>query len=67
MDVPTPVLSPSEKLTLRALAEGEFHPHQLDWLALQRLRQAGLIEERSTGPGITAEGRRALQRVLERA
>ena len=40
---------------------------KLDWLALQRLKRAGLIEERGTGPGITAEGRRALQRLLAKA
>ena len=40
---------------------------KLDWLALQRLKRAGHIEERGTGPGITAEGRRALQRLLAKA
>ena len=34
---------------------------------LQRLKRAGHIEERGTGPGITAEGRRALQRLLAKA
>jgi hypothetical protein len=28
------------KLTLRYLAEGEIHPRELDWVAIQRLRQA---------------------------
>jgi hypothetical protein len=57
-------LSPSEKLTLRYIAEGELHPHELDWVALQRLKQAGLLEDQRTGVGMTVEGRRALQRVL---
>ena len=57
-------LSPSEKLTLRYIAEGELHPRELDWVALQRLKQAGLLEEQRIGVGMTAEGRRALQRVL---
>ena len=57
-------LSPSEGLTLRYIAEGEFHPTELDWLAIQRLKQSGLVEERRDGPSITAEGRRALQRLL---
>ena len=51
-------LSPSEELTLRYIAEGELHPRELDWLALQRLKQGGLLELRP------AEGSRALQRVL---
>jgi ribosomal protein S19E (S16A) len=60
-------LSTSERQTLRYMAEGEADPRELDWLALQRLKRAGLVEERSTGPRITAEGRRALQRLLARA
>ena len=57
-------LSPSEKLTLRYVAEGELHPSELDWIALQRLKQAGLLEDQRTRLGMTAQGRRALQRVL---
>jgi hypothetical protein len=57
-------LSPSEKLTLRYIAEGELHPRELDWVALQRLKQAGLLEARRTEVSMTPEGRRALQRVL---
>jgi ribosomal protein S19E (S16A) len=56
-------LSPSEKLTLKHLAEGELHIQHLDWVALQRLKRLGLAEERSTGPAITQEGRRELQRL----
>ena len=40
-------LSRSEKLTLRYIAEGELH-RELDWLALQRLKQAGLLQARRT-------------------
>ena len=57
-------LSPSEKLTLRYIAEGELHPRELDWLALQRLKQAGLLQARPHGLKMTPEGMRALQRVL---
>ena len=58
-------LSPSEKLTLKYVAEGELHMRELDWLAVQRLAQAGLIEERRTGrPTLTAAGRRILQRLM---
>jgi ribosomal protein S19E (S16A) len=62
-----PTLSPSEKLTLKHLAEGELHARELDWVALQRLKRLGLVEERSTGPALTKEGRRELQRLLARA
>jgi hypothetical protein len=61
MDTTAPTLSSSEKLTLRYLAEGEIHPRELDWVAIQRLRQAKLIEERPGRPGLTPEGRRAWQ------
>jgi ribosomal protein S19E (S16A) len=57
-------LSSSEKVTLRYVAEGELHASELDWVALQRLKQAGLLEDQRTAMGITAEGRRALQRLL---
>jgi hypothetical protein len=57
-------LSPSEKQTLRYIAEGELHPRELDWLALERLKQAGLLQARPQGLKMTDEGRRALQRVL---
>ena len=57
-------LSPSEKLTLRYIAEGDLHPRELDWLAIQRLQQAGLLHIRPQGFKMTDEGRRALQRVL---
>jgi hypothetical protein len=61
-----PTLSASEQLTLRYIAEGEIHPRELDWVAIQRLRQAKLIEERPGRPGLTPEGRRAWQGILAR-
>jgi hypothetical protein len=56
-------LSPSEKQTLKHLAEGEYDPGGLDWLALQRLKRLGLAEAQSTGRGvkITREGLRVLK------
>ena len=63
-NTPALSLSTSERQTLRYIAEGHVDRRELDWLALQRLKRAGHIEERGTGPGITAEGRRALQRLL---
>ena len=57
----TPTLSPSEKLTLKHLAEGELHPRELDWLALQRLK------ERAAGFKLTQAGRDALRRLVLRA
>jgi hypothetical protein len=54
-------LSPSERLTLRYIAEGEIHPQELDWVAIQRLKGMGLAEERNRMTVITKDGRRALQ------
>jgi hypothetical protein len=60
-------LSPSEKRTLQYVAEGEFHPSELDWVALQRLKTLGLAEQRANGIVLlTAAGRRELQRLLSR-
>jgi hypothetical protein len=42
-------LSPSEKRTLQHLVEGERHPSELDWVALQRLKRLGLAEVPGTG------------------
>ncbi len=53
-------LSPSEKQTLRYVAEGDRLANEMDWIALQRLKKLGLIEERGSGLAITKEGRRAL-------
>jgi ribosomal protein S19E (S16A) len=35
----------------------------LDWIAVQRLKTFGYIEERSTGLAVTEEGRRAIRRL----
>jgi hypothetical protein len=57
----------SEKRTLEHVAVGEHHTSELDWVALQRLRVWGLVEERSTGMAITEAGRRVLQRLTVEA
>jgi hypothetical protein len=59
----TPVrLSPSEKQTLKDLAAGEHDPFASDWIALQRLKRLGLVEEQDTGRvKITTEGVRVLR------
>jgi hypothetical protein len=60
MERPEPVLSPSERIMLVALAqEGGLAP-TFDWLALQRLRFFGFVEETERGPKITDAGRRAV-------
>ena len=41
-------LSPSEKLTLKHVAEGELLEREMDWVAIQRLKGWGLLEERGT-------------------
>src|SRR5215207_4865613 len=64
MQTPALSLSPSQKLTLKHLSEGELHTEHLDWVALQRLKRLGRVEDRSSGPSLTQEGRRALQRLL---
>jgi hypothetical protein len=55
-------LSHSEKLTLRYIAEGELQPRELDWLALQRLKQGGLLEARPHGLKSALPHRDASQR-----
>jgi hypothetical protein len=52
----TPNMSPSERLTLRYIAEGEVHATELDWVAIQRLKMMGLIEERGGTTMTTKEG-----------
>lgn len=56
-------LSPSERLTLRLIAEGEFHATELDWVAVQRLKRMALVEERGGTTMTTKEGQRALHRI----
>ena len=61
MKTPEVVLSPSERLILRELIRGAALPYQTDWVALQRLRRFGYIEETGADfPHVTAEGRRVI-------
>jgi len=39
-----PVLANSDERMLRALAAGGAHEATLDWVALQHLKQKGLVE-----------------------
>ena len=64
---PDLTLSPSEKRTLQKAAEGEFQVAELDWVALQRLKALGFVEERSTAVVITAEGRRVLRTLIAKS
>jgi ribosomal protein S19E (S16A) len=67
MEDPAPSLSPSEKRTLQKASEGEFQVAELDWVALQRLKALGLIEQRSTAVVITREGSRVLQALITKS
>ena len=53
-------MSNSDERILRALASGEPYQIAIDWVALQHLKQRGLVEETSTGPKITDKGRQAM-------
>jgi hypothetical protein len=57
-------LSPSEKLTLKHVAEGELLEGEMDWVAIQRLKGWGLLEERGTRLKLTQAGREALRRLM---
>ena len=59
MKTPEIWLSPSERIVLTAIVGGAEQA-ALDWVAVQRLKQFGLIEETSQGHMVTAEGRRVL-------
>ena len=60
MQTPDVILSPSERMILRGLVRGEEPSYQVDWVAMQRLRGFGYIEETGAGLRATAEGRRAI-------
>ena len=62
METPKVSLSPSERLTLHALAQGNENEIAFDWLALQRLKSFGFVEETQHGPKITTAGKRATGR-----
>jgi hypothetical protein len=59
-------LSPSEKLTLKHVAQGELLQREMDWLAVQRLKGWGLLEERETRFKLTQAGRDTLRRLMAR-
>jgi hypothetical protein len=59
-------LSPSEKRTLKHIAEGELFDREMDWLAIQRLKAWGLLEERGTRLKLTQAGRDTLRRLMAR-
>jgi ribosomal protein S19E (S16A) len=62
-----PRLSPSERLTLKHVAEGELLEREMDWLAVQRLKAWGLLEERGTKLKLTPAGRDILRRLMASA
>jgi hypothetical protein len=61
-----PRLSPSERLTLKHVAKGELLEREMDWLAVQRLKTWGLLEERGTKLKLTQAGRDTLRRLMAR-
>jgi hypothetical protein len=60
-------LSPSERLTLTHVAEGELFEREMDWLAVQRLKAWGLLEQRGTRLKLTQAGRDTLRRLMASA
>jgi ribosomal protein S19E (S16A) len=58
METPEIALSGSERDTLRSLAYGREAGVPIDWLAIQRLKRFGLVEETDYGPRVTTEGKR---------
>jgi hypothetical protein len=60
MEPDEPRLSRSDETILRVLSSGEQHYATLDWVAVQHLRQKGLVEVTPSGPKITDKGRRAI-------
>jgi hypothetical protein len=63
-DVPAPRFSPSEALILKSLAKGELPTP--DWVATQRLKGWGLVEEKAGSLKLTQAGRDALRRLIAR-
>jgi hypothetical protein len=62
-NTPEPRLSSSEKLTLKHVAEAELLAREMDWVAIQRLKGWGLLEEGGTRLKLTQAGRDALRRL----
>jgi hypothetical protein len=46
------------------VAEGELFEREMDWLAVQRLKACGLLEERRTKLKLTQAGRDTLRRLM---
>ncbi len=61
MEPDEPKVSHSEARLLRMLSGGDPNPVMLDWVALQHLKQKGLVEESQGGPRITDKGRQAIR------
>jgi len=51
---------------LKHVAEGELLQREMDWLAVQRLKGWGLLEERGTRLKLTQAGRDMLRRLMAR-
>ena len=60
METPVPNLSRSERLILNALAQRHEPEIAFDWLALQRLKSFGFVEETPQGHKITEAGKLAV-------
>jgi hypothetical protein len=58
-----PRTSPSERLTLKHVAEGELFEREMDWLAEQRLKACVLLEERGNRLKLTQAGKDTLRRL----
>ena len=56
-----------ERLTLKRVAAGELFAREMDWLAVQRLKAWGLLEERGTKLKLTQAGRDILRRLMASA
>ena len=70
MDIPNtpePRLSPSEMLTLKHIAEAELLEREMDWIAIQRLKGWGLLEEGGTRLKLTQAGKDTLCRLTASA
>jgi ribosomal protein S19E (S16A) len=62
MQTPEINLSPIERKLLNAISHGNEDDARFDWVAFQRLRMFGFVEETDTGRiQVTAEGKSALR------
>jgi len=53
-------------MTLKHVAEAELLEREMDWVAIQRLKGWGLLEEGGTRLKLTQAGRDALRRFIAR-